>query len=159
MRLRYLVFVALLATAAAQSVNPAQQYIQTCTGIGTSKITCQYVPLSTIQIPGPKGDPGTNGTNATATVGTVSTLPPGSPATVTNSGTPSSAVFNFGIPAGQNGAIGPPGPIIPGLTYTANPDGTTTLTLNGSFTTTGGLGVITLDGMSLTCTAAGPKCQ
>ena len=118
MRLRYLVFVALLATAAAQSVNPAQQYIQTCTGIGTPKITCQYVPLSTIQIPGPPGPAGQNGTNgsaATITVGNVITLPAGSPATVSNAGTANAAVFNFGIPAGQNGAIGPPGPMIPGL--------------------------------------------
>lgn len=62
---------------------------------------------------GPKGDPGTNGTNgtngapgaaATVTVGTTTTLPAGSPATVTNVGTTSAAVFNFGVPKGANGA-------------------------------------------------------
>ena len=50
---------------------------------------------------GEKGDPGDA---ATVTVGTVTTLPAGSDATVTNSGTTSAAVFNFGIPQGQDGS-------------------------------------------------------
>lgn len=49
---------------------------------------------------GEKGDPGDA---ATVTVGTVTTLPAGSQATVTNSGTTSAAVFNFGIPKGADG--------------------------------------------------------
>lgn len=49
---------------------------------------------------GSKGDPGTA---ATVAVGTVTTLPAGSSATVTNSGTSSAAVFNFGIPKGTDG--------------------------------------------------------
>lgn len=49
---------------------------------------------------GSKGDPGDA---ATITVGTVTTLPAGSSATVTNSGTTSSAVFDFGIPKGADG--------------------------------------------------------
>lgn len=49
---------------------------------------------------GTKGDPGDA---ATVTVGTVTTLPAGSSATVTNSGTSSAAVFNFGIPKGADG--------------------------------------------------------
>lgn len=44
------------------------------------------------------------GTSATVSVGTTTTLPAGSQATVTNTGTPSAAIFNFGIP--QGGASG-----------------------------------------------------
>lgn len=46
---------------------------------------------------------GEKGDAATIAVGTVTTLPPGSPATVTNSGTSSDAVFDFGIPQGNPG--------------------------------------------------------
>lgn len=52
---------------------------------------------------GAKGDPGQA---ATVAVGTTSTLSPGSSATVTNSGTSSAAVFNFGIPKGADGTNG-----------------------------------------------------
>lgn len=55
---------------------------------------------------GPQGEPGPPGAAATVTVGTVTTLAPGSPATVTNSGSPSAAVLNFGIPRGADGAGG-----------------------------------------------------
>ena len=54
--------------------------------------------------PGPPGNPGGNGTNATVSVGTITTLPAGSQATVTNTGTQSAAVFNFGIPQGAPGS-------------------------------------------------------
>ena len=46
---------------------------------------------------------GQKGDAATIQVGTVTTLPSGSPATVTNSGTSSAAVFDFGIPSGADG--------------------------------------------------------
>lgn len=52
---------------------------------------------------GQDGQPGADGTSAIVTVGQVSTLPPGSPATVENVGTPTEAVFNFGIPQGEKG--------------------------------------------------------
>lgn len=61
---------------------------------------------------GPQGPAGTNGTNgaaATMTVGSVAPLSPGSTPTVTNSGTSSAAVLNFGLVtgnAGSNGAAG-----------------------------------------------------
>ena len=42
----------------------------------------------------------------TITIGTVTTLSPGSSATVTNSGTSTDCVFNFGIPQGATGAAG-----------------------------------------------------
>lgn len=65
---------------------------------------------------GPTGDAGTNGTNgvdgaaATIAAGTTSTLAAGLPATVTNSGTSSAAVFQFGIPQGVQGVTGVTGP-------------------------------------------------
>ena len=55
---------------------------------------------------GAKGDPGQA---ATITVGTTTTLTPGSSATVSNSGTSSAAVFNFGIPKGADGVDGTDG--------------------------------------------------
>ena len=42
----------------------------------------------------------------TITIGTVTTLSPGSDATVTNSGTATDPIFNFGIPKGDTGAAG-----------------------------------------------------
>lgn len=65
---------------------------------------------------GPTGAAGTNGTNgtngaaATIAAGTTSTLAAGLPATVTNSGTSSAAVFQFGIPQGVQGVTGATGP-------------------------------------------------
>lgn len=44
--------------------------------------------------------------DATVAIGTVTTLSPGSPATVTNVGTPGAVVLNFGLPAGSTGAAG-----------------------------------------------------
>ena len=60
-----------------------------------------------IHIPkGDKGDKGDPGQAATIRVGTTTTLAPNSPATVTNTGTPLDAVFNFGIPQGIQGEQG-----------------------------------------------------
>jgi hypothetical protein len=55
---------------------------------------------------GTNGSNGTNGTAATIGVGTVTGLSAGSTPTITNSGTSSAAVFNFGIPAGATGTAG-----------------------------------------------------
>lgn len=58
---------------------------------------------------GPKGDTGLAGLNgmaATVSVGTVTTGAPGSQVKVTNSGSTSSAVFNFSIPQGAQGSTG-----------------------------------------------------
>lgn len=59
---------------------------------------------------------GPQGPSGTIAVGTTSTLPAGSSATVTNTGTSTSAVFNFGIPKGDKGDKGDPGD--PGLSGT-----------------------------------------
>ena len=73
--------------------------------IGASTPTPATITLAT-GLPGPQGLPGEA---ATIEVGSTSTLTPGSPATVTNSGTSSAAIFNFGIPQGQQGQQGPSG--------------------------------------------------
>ena len=74
----------------------------------------------------PRGDPGEDGSNGsdgvspTVNVGTTTTLPAGSQATVSNSGTETDAVFEFGIPKGDKGdpgPTGPQGPIGTGVTY------------------------------------------
>ena len=54
---------------------------------------------------GPTGATGATGAAATIAVGTTTTLPAGSNATVTNSGTSSAAVFNFGIPKGADAIL------------------------------------------------------
>jgi hypothetical protein len=59
---------------------------------------------------GPAGLQGNPGAAATIAVGTTATGAPGSNASVTNSGSSSAAVFNFTIPAGIQGPIGPQGP-------------------------------------------------
>lgn len=65
---------------------------------------------------GDKGDKGNKGDAATISVGTVTTGNPGTQAAVINSGTNSSAVFDFTIPQGpkgdkgDTGDIGPQGP-------------------------------------------------
>lgn len=58
---------------------------------------------------GADGKDGADGAAATVTVGTVSTLDAGEEATVTNAGTTSAAVFNFGIPKGEKGDKGDQG--------------------------------------------------
>lgn len=61
---------------------------------------------------GPQGLRGLAGTAATVRIGTTTTLAPGLPATVTNSGTTSAAVLNFGIPRGADGSGGGSAPAI-----------------------------------------------
>lgn len=56
---------------------------------------------------GDKGDPGAkgaDGASASVTVGKVTALPAGSTPTVTNSGTETAAVLDFGIPSGSDGS-------------------------------------------------------
>ena len=75
------------------------------------------------------GTPGAQGDAATIAVGTTTNLSPGASATVTNVGTSSAAVFNFGIPTGATGATGSQGPAGTAATATA---GTTTTGAAGS---------------------------
>lgn len=92
---------------------------------------------------------GQKGDAATIQVGTVTTLPSGSPATVTNSGTSSAAVFDFGIPSGADG----------GSTIKVTTTETTlkgkNITLTGSTTLTATFdsnGVATFTGVTMTGT-------
>jgi hypothetical protein len=68
---------------------------------GTEMVNFQtmvnYIENSSLIYTGDKGDA------ATISVGTVTTLTPGDSVTVTNSGTTSAAIFNFGIPQGTAG--------------------------------------------------------
>lgn len=54
-------------------------------------------------IEGPQGPAGNPGKSATIQIGSVTTLDAGSNATVENVGTENNAIFNFGIPKGQDG--------------------------------------------------------
>jgi hypothetical protein len=65
---------------------------------------------------GDPGPPGPAGESATIAVGTVTTVPYGDPATVTNSGTTSAAIFDFEIPEGPQGDPGPTVPLCDILT-------------------------------------------
>ena len=60
-------------------------------------------------IVGPSGPPGTPGLAASVDAGTTTTGAPGSAANVVNSGTSSTAIFDFTIPRGDVGATGPMG--------------------------------------------------
>lgn len=51
---------------------------------------------------GARGPQGVKGDTSTITIGTTTTLPAGSDATVTNTGTSTDAIFNFGIPRGAD---------------------------------------------------------
>ena len=73
---------------------------------------------------GPQGDPGTA---ATIAAGTATSLAPGATPTVTNSGTSSAAVFNFGIPQGAQGNTGPAGRGIATITAVAGTPTSTAL--------------------------------
>jgi hypothetical protein len=59
---------------------------------------------------GATGPQGATGTAATIAVGSTTTGAPGTNASVTNTGTSSTAIFAFTIPRGDVGAQGPPGP-------------------------------------------------
>jgi hypothetical protein len=76
--------------------------------------------------------PGTAGAAATITAGTTTTLSAGSSATVTNSGTSSAAVFNFGIPTGPTGAAGSAATVAVGTTTTGAPGSSATVTNAGT---------------------------
>ncbi len=87
---------------------------------------------------GKDGINGKDGTSATVTVGTTTTGYPGSPASVTNSGTAQNAILNFTIPAGQNGKDGINGKdgtsatVSVGTTTTGSPGSPASVTNSGT---------------------------
>ena len=58
---------------------------------------------------GEPGEPGRDGISPTINIGTVTTLDAGSPATVTNVGSDSNVILDFGIPIGSQGEAGEAG--------------------------------------------------
>jgi hypothetical protein len=78
------------------------------TGVNPSATITGDSPNQVLNLVLPKGDTGAtgqagaDGTSPTVTVGTTTTLPAGSPATVTQSGTATNVILNFGIPQGDD---------------------------------------------------------
>lgn len=103
----------------------------TVTNTGTAKdaIFNFGIPQGT---KGETGDKGDTGAAATISVGNTTTLPAGSSATVTNAGTSSAAVFNFGIPKGDKGEKGDAATIAVGTTTTLTPGTSATVTNAGT---------------------------
>lgn len=132
-----LTVVLLTVSAWAQS-----QYVQVCT-FASAVPKCQFVPYIPGQVgpPGPQGSPGQTGAQG----------PQGDTGAVGPQGSAGAGGAQGSIgPQGVPGAQGPPGPIIPGLSYVVNNDGTTTLTLNGNWQTSGtGIGNVSLSGFAL----------
>lgn len=88
-----------------------------------------------IVLPRAVGGNGADGQNATIAIGTVTTLAPGASATVTNAGTPTSAVLDFGLPtgpAGTNGTNGTSATIAVGSVTTGVPGSSATVTNVGT---------------------------
>lgn len=76
----------------------------------THKIQVRHLTKNVkLQHIGQRGPTGSDGTAATIQVGTVTTVPNTDPATITNVGTTSAAVFDFEIPEGEQGNQGIPG--------------------------------------------------
>ena len=81
-------------------------------GIAAATIPLEAGPQGVQGERGPQGATGLEGKDgkpATIKIGKVTTLSPDKDATVTNSGTGSNAVFDFGIPQGKTGDAGPQG--------------------------------------------------
>ena len=74
-----------------------------CSCSGNCNCNSSTIPRGPSGPQGPVGPAGTNGTAATITVGDVTS---GTPASVTNSGTSSAAIFDFVIPPGSSGNNG-----------------------------------------------------
>ena len=84
---------------------------------------------------GPQGDTGATGKSATINIGKVTALDSTADATVTNTGTDTDVILNFGIPKGEKGEQGPQG--IQGVAGTDGKDGINGK--DGTVLTVGGL--------------------
>lgn len=83
-------------------------------GTGTKPATGYYLGstgfvASIVDAVDMRGATGLDGVTPTFSISTVSTLPEGSPATVTDTGTPGNIILEFGLPAGPTGATGATG--------------------------------------------------
>jgi hypothetical protein len=98
------------SSAAGYLANDAVSYdgstylaLQTSLGARPDLTPLAWVMLAQA---GSAGATGPAGAVATVSIGTVTTTAPGSPATVTNSGSPTAAVLNFTLPQGAAGTSG-----------------------------------------------------
>lgn len=93
-----------------------------------------YMKQNLDKLQGPQGDKGEPGDNATINVGSVTTLEPGQEATVTNTGSETNAVLDFGIPKGEKGDAGDNATIAIGTVTTLDPGQNATVQNTGSDT-------------------------
>lgn len=94
------------------TVDPGEPATVTNVGTATAAVLNFEIPRGEKGEKGDKGDKGEKGDKgdaATITVGTVTTVGPEDPATVTNVGTATAAIFDFEIPKGEKGDKGDPG--------------------------------------------------
>lgn len=75
---------------------------------------------------------GPRGPSSTIVIGDVTTVAPGAPATVTNVGTETAAIFDFGIPQGDQGIQGPAASVAVGVVNTLPPGSLATVTNVGT---------------------------
>lgn len=85
------------------TVSSGETPSATITGTAPSQVLNLVLPKGDTGNPGADGEDGQDGAAATIAVGTVTSVSSASPATVTNVGTSSAAVFNFEIPRGADG--------------------------------------------------------
>ena len=117
----------------ADGVSPTATVTGTASGATITITDANGTTTATVN----NGEDGDPGDNATIAIGQVTTLAPGSQATVSNVGTATNAVLNFGIPEGLQGEQGIQG--IPGINaqaYVTQNTGSATITIEDADGTT-----------------------
>jgi len=135
---------ATIAVGSTTTGVPGSSAAVSNTGNANAAVFNFTIPRGDVGATGGTGAQGNPGSAATIAVGLTNTLAPGSNATVSNSGTSSAAVFNFGIPSGNTGATGSTGAqgntgaagaaatIAVGTTNTLSPGSSATVTNSGT---------------------------
>jgi hypothetical protein len=103
---------ATLTAGNTTTIAPGSQAAVTARGTPSAQIFDFAIPAGVTGAQGPAGTngaPGAPGAAATLNVGTTTTSAPGTPASVTASGTPSAQIFDFVVPQGVAGVAGAPG--------------------------------------------------
>lgn len=109
---------ATIAIGTVTTLEPSQEATVQNTGSDTNAVLSFGIPKGEKGDKGDKGDTGDTGLqgiqgnpgdNATIDIGEVTTLAADQPATVTNTGTETNTVLNFGIPKGEKGDKGDKG--------------------------------------------------
>jgi hypothetical protein len=128
------------AVKAANTPTPTNYMAGTITSVSGTTLTVNVTEIGgtgtfaawTISPSGLTGAQGTTGTAATIAAGTVTGLAAGASPTVTNAGTSSAAVFNFGIPAGATGSTGPANTLTIGTVTTLAAGASATASVTGT---------------------------